>query len=243
MYIRQLGYGDWMVTVEDAIIARYTKDGKHFEILVDPDIAYDLKEGKTVSLNRMLAANIIFTDAKKGTKASASDIQTIFATTDVEKVAEAIVKKGDLQLTTEFRRKKGDEKKKQIASFISKHAINPQTRVPHPQERVLNAMDIAKVNIDPFKPAEQQVDDVVKALKAVLPISMEEAELSIEVPAQFAGRAYGILKEYNIQKEQWLSNGSLLAKISIPAGLKESVYRRINSLTAGSAKIVEEVKR
>ncbi len=232
-----------MVTVEDAIIARYTKDGKHFEALVDPDMAYDLKEGKTVSLSRMLAANIIFTDAKKGTKAGSNDIQSVFATTDVEKITEIIVKKGELQLTTEFRRKKTEERRKQIATFISRHAINPQTRVPHPQDRILNAMDIARVNVDPFKPAEQQVDDVIKVLKAVLPISIEEAELNIEVPAQFAGRAYGMLKEYNIQKEQWLSNGSLIVKISIPAGLKESIYRKINALTAGNAKIMEEVKK
>lgn len=232
-----------MVTVEDAIIARYTKDGKHFEILVDPAIAYDLKEGRIVSLSRMLAANIVFTDAKKGTKAGTVDLQTAFATSDVEKIAEAIVKKGELQLTTEFRRKKTEERRKQIATFISRHAINPQTKVPHPPDRILNAMDIAKVNVDPFKPAEQQVEETIKALKSVLPISMEEAELNIEIPAQFAGRAYGMLKEYNIQKEQWLQNGSLIVKISIPAGLKESIYRKINALTAGNAKIMEEVKR
>ena len=191
LYYRQLDYGDSMVTVEDAIIARYTKDGKHFEILVDPYIAYDLKEGRTVSLGRMLAANIIFTDARKSTKSNTSDMQAVFATTDVEKVAEVIVKKGDLQLTTEFRRKKIDERKRQVASFISRHAINPQTKLPHPQERVLNAMGMAKVNIDPFKGAEQQVDDVIKALKTVLPISMEEVELNIEVPAQYAGHAHG----------------------------------------------------
>src|SRR3989344_2464638 len=104
-----------MVTVEDAIIARYTKDGKHFEILVDPIIAYDLREGKTVSLGRMLAANIVFTDARKGTKAGAADVQTAFGTSDVEKIAEIIIKKGDLQLTTEFRRKKTEERRKQVA--------------------------------------------------------------------------------------------------------------------------------
>ena len=232
-----------MVTVEDAIIARYTKDGRHFEILVDPAIAYDLKEGRTVSLGRMLAANIVFTDAKKGTKAGSHDIQAVFATTDVEKIAETIVKKGELQLTTEFRRKKTEERRKQIATFISKYAINPQTRMPHPPDRILNAMDIAKVNVDPFKPAEQQVEETIKALKSILPISMEEAELNIEVPAQFAGRAYGALKEFNIQKEQWLANGSLIVRIAIPAGLKESVYRKINALTGGNARIVEEVKR
>jgi len=232
-----------MVTVDNAIIARYTRDGKHFEILVDPEIAYDLREGKIVSLGKMLAANIIFTDSKKGTRAGTDNIQSVFDTTDVEKVAEAIIKKGDLQLTTVFRRKKIDERRKQIASFISKHAINPQTRLPHPQDRILNAMDMTKINIDPFRPAEQQIDDTIKALKPILPISIEEVELNIEIPVQYAGRAYGLLKEYKIQKEQWLTNGALVVKITIPAGLKEVVFKRVNALTAGNAKIVEEVKK
>ena len=38
-----------MVTVDQAIIAKIDKDGKHFEVLVDADIAYDLKEGMIVS--------------------------------------------------------------------------------------------------------------------------------------------------------------------------------------------------
>ncbi len=232
-----------MVTVEDAIIARYTASGKHFEILVDPIIAYDLREGKTVSLGRMLAANIIFTDARKGTKAGAADVQAAFGTSDVEKIAEIIIKKGDLQLTTEFRRKKTEERRKQIATFISRNAINPQTKVPHPPDRVLNAMDMAKVNVDPFKPAEQQVEETIKAIKSILPISIEEAVLNIEIPAQYASRAHGVLKEFHVEKEQWLSNGSLLAKITVPAGIKENVYRKLNALSAGTAKITEETKK
>jgi len=126
-----------MVTVDEAIIARYEREGKHFEILVDPQIAYDLRGGKSAPISKLLAVNAVFTDTKKGEKASPTDIQSVFGTTDVEKIGEIIVKKGDIQLTTEFRRKKLDEKKKQIASFISKHAMNPQTKLPHPQDRIL----------------------------------------------------------------------------------------------------------
>ena len=98
-----------MVTVEKAIIARIDKYGKHFEILVDSELAYDLKENKSVSINKMLAINQVFTDAKKGMKAGAGDLQKAFNTDDVEKIASIIVKEGDLQLTTDFRRRKVDE--------------------------------------------------------------------------------------------------------------------------------------
>lgn len=228
-----------MVTVDEAIIAKIAKDGKHFEVLVDPDIAYDLKEGKIVSLSRMLAVNQIFTDSKKANKAAPSDIERAFHTTDVEKIAEDIVKHGEIQLTTEFRRRKIDERKKQIAAFINKNAINPQTKAPHPPERIITAMEQAHFQVDPFKSADQQVDDAVKAIKPILPLVIEELTLFVEIPAKYSSRAYGIVKEFNMQQDKWLADGSLVAKISIPAGMKENVYRRLGAATEGTAKIEE----
>lgn len=231
-----------MVTVDEAIIAKIDKAGKHFEILVDPELAYDLREGKSVSVNRMLATNVVCTDSKKGLRASPKDIETAFGTLDIEKIGESIVRHGEIQLTTEFRRKKVEERRKQIAAFISRNAINPQTRVPHPPERILNAMEQGRVSVDPFKPAEQQVDDVVKVIKEILPISIEQTTLNIEIPARYSARAYGVVKEYGIEKEEWLSDGSFFARITIAAGLKENVYRRLAALTEGNVK-VEEIKK
>ena len=228
-----------MVTVDEAIIAKLVRDGKHFEILVDADIAYDLKEGKTVSISRMLAVNEVFTDAKKANRAAPSDTQKAFGTNDIEKIGQEIVKHGDIQLTTEFRRRKTEEKRKQIAAFISKNAINPQTKLPHPLERITSAMEQAHVSVDPFKPAENQVDGVIAAIKKIMPISVEEITLFIEISAKYSSRAYGIVKEFGIQQDKWLADGSLTAKITIPAGMKESVYRRLGAATEGTAKIEE----
>lgn len=231
-----------MVTVDEAIIARLEKGGKHFEVLVDADLAYELKEGKTVSLSRMLAANIVFSDARKAVKASPADIESAFGTQDTEKVAEFIVRHGDVQLTTDFRRRKMEERRRQIAGLISKTAMNPQTKLPHPADRILRAMELAKVSIDPFRQAEQQLPDVIKALKPVIPISVEEIEIEVEIPAQYSGRAYSAVHEYTVRKEQWLGNGNLYAKIAVPAGMRESAFRRLNVLTDGTAKITEGMK-
>lgn len=228
-----------MVTIDEAIIARIEIKGKHFEILVDSEIAYGLKEGKIVSISRMLAVNQVFTDARKGTKASNAEIMKEFGTDNLDKIAEHIIKKGSIQLTTEFKRRKTDERRKQIATLISRNAINPQTKAPHPQDRILAVMDQVRFNTDPFRPAEQQVDDALKAIKSVLPISMEEATLAIEIPAKYASRCYGMLKEYKMLQDKWLSDGSFCAKITIPAGLKESVFRMLNSATQGEVKIQE----
>jgi len=142
-----------MVTVEDAVIAKIEKGGTHFEVLVDPAIAYDLKEGMAVSLGRMLAVNAVFTDSKKGLRASDKHLQEMFKTDDIEKIARDIVVNGDVQITTEFRRKKIEERKRQIAEFISRNAHNPQTGTPHPpdeQEPVKVASAIHALNLSCF---------------------------------------------------------------------------------------------
>jgi ribosome maturation protein SDO1 len=227
-----------MVTVEKAIIARIKKGGKQFEVLVDSDMAYDLKSGKIVSLQRMLAVNHVYTDSKKGDQAGPSDLQKIFGTSDVEKIAEEIVKHGEIQLTTDYKRKKVEEKRKQIIAFIARNAMDPRSKLPHPPERIQNAMEQARVQIDAFRSAEQQVDDVLKAIRSILPISIEEVSLIAEIPAQYTANIQRVMREYGAFTEQWLGN-SMIIKITIPAGLKEKFYNHVNHITEGNAKITE----
>lgn len=236
---RNLIYGERMVTVEKAIIAKLNKGGKWFEVLVDPELAYDLRSGKSVSINKMLAISQIFTDAKKGDRVTIADLENAFGTSEANKVAEIIVKTGEIQLTAEFRRKKTEEKRKQIASLISRAAIDPRTKMPHPHERVLNAMEQAHVNVDPFIPAEQQTADAIKAIKPILPLSIEEVELRVEIPAQYSGRVHGAIREYGTYSEQWVGQ-TLAITIKIPAGLKEKFYSHMTGITENNARINEK---
>ena len=72
-------------------IARLTKDNEHFEILVKPDKALDYRTGKTSRITEVLAAEIIFADANKGTKVSEENMNKAFATTDPLKIADEIL--------------------------------------------------------------------------------------------------------------------------------------------------------
>ena len=47
-----------MVSLEDAVIARYEKKGMHFEILVDPEVAEEFLDGKDVNLVENLASDM-----------------------------------------------------------------------------------------------------------------------------------------------------------------------------------------
>jgi len=58
--------------------------------------------------------------------------------------------------------------------------------------------------------------------------------IAVRVPAEYAPRAFGTLKEYNIQREEWQANGSLIVIIEMPAGLQGEFYDKINKITAGA---------
>ncbi len=236
--ITQMGAntGDTMVTVDKAIIARMEKSGRHFEVLVDPELAYELRSGKQISVSSMLAVNEVFKDSKKSLKAGPQELEQAFNSADPFAIAEMIVKEGDVQLTTEFRKKKVEEKKKQVATFISKNAMDPRTKLPHPIERVLTSMEQAGVRIDPFKSADKQVEATVEAIKKIIPLSMEKIKLRIRVPAKYSGQAYGVIKGFGANAT-WLGDGSLDAQITVPAGFKDDIFGKIMGIAKGDASI------
>lgn len=231
-----------MVSVEKAVIARLKQQNENFEILVDCDKALEFREGKA-SLEDALATLTVFKDVKKGLHASESEMLRIFGTKDAKGVAETIIKKGDIQLTQEHRNRLREEKKRKIISIIHKNAINTQTNAPHPPDRIERAMHEAKVNIDEFKKAEEQVPEVLHKIKAILPIRFEIMEVSIKIPANYAGKSYTLLKDYGkILKDEWQSDGSLLAIVEIPGGVSEEFEDELNGLTHGNIQI-EVIKR
>ena len=178
-----------MVSVEDAVIARISRKGVNFEILVDPDLALSMRRGAQVNIENVLAVNDILKDSRKGERHTNEDLHKSFGTTDVFAIAEIIIKEGEIQLTTEQRHKMLEDKKKQIADIISKQGLDPKSKLPHPPLRIMNAMEQAHVHVDPFKPAKEQIKIIVEKIQEVLPISLEKIELAIRVPAEYAGKA------------------------------------------------------
>ena len=226
---------------EKFTVARLTKDNEHFEILVKPQKALDYRNGKIPGITDVLAAEIIFSDANKGTKVSEEVMHKAFGTVDPLKIADIILKKGTLQLTTDQRRKMVEDKKRQIIDFISRQAVDPKTNLPHPPARIENAMEQIRYPIDPYKPVEEQAKDIVKLLRPILPLKIEQLVVAIKVPAQHASRAYGTIKSFGtLKREEWRSDGSWYGEIEMPAGTYASVLNKLGDVTKGSgeAKII-----
>lgn len=231
-----------MVSLDEAVIARFKKGEEHFEILIDPDAAADIIDGKDIDILQQLAIDSVFKDAKKGTHASEESLTEIFGTNDVAEISKKIVLKGEIQLTTEQRHKMQRNKKNRIVETIAKNAMDPKTKAPHPRQRIELAMEQAGIHIDPFKPVRDQVKVIIEKLRPIIPISMDHVRISVKIPAEYTGRAYGTVRTYgNLEREDWQSDGSWVGIIRIPAGMQTDFYDKLNDLTKGnvSAKILK----
>jgi ribosome maturation protein SDO1 len=233
------------VSLDEAVVARLEKGGERFEVLVDPEGARKLREGEDVDVEEILAVEQVFRDARKGERASEQAMEEVFGTTEPVKVAEIIIKEGQIQLTAEQRRKMQEEVKRQIIHMIARRAVDPRTGAPHPPERIERAMEEAGVHIDPMKSAEEQVKEVIKQLRPHLPLKFEEVKVAIRIPAKYTGQAMGVVREYgDIEQEEWQQDGSWIAVVRLPAGVQDDFFERLNEITKGDyeSKILEREK-
>jgi ribosome maturation protein SDO1 len=215
------------------VIVKYKHAGDEFEILVNSDMAYEYITGKRSDPLGVLEAEDIFRDANKGEKASDEKLKKAFGTTEVAKIADIMLKKGDVPITTEQRARLADEKRKQIIETIAKNSIDPRTNAPNPPLRVENAMKEARISVDPFKSVAEQVEIVVDKLRPILPLKFTTVKIEVIVPPESANRSFSILKQYGMKSDEWQGNGSLKAVLEFPAGLQGEFFDKINKLTQG----------
>jgi len=232
-----------MVDVDKAVVSRLKKGGMKFEVLVDPIKALNVKKGKQINLDEILAYPGVYHDVRRGDAIPENELQKSFGTTDIYKIARKILMEGELQFTTEQRRKFVEDKTREIADIISKRGINPQTNTPHPPQRILNAMDKAGVHVDPLIDADLQVNKIVESIKPLLPIKFQRVIVRITIPPQFGGKTYSVLKRTMGKfEEKWLNDGSLQVTLDIPVGVQEDMFKNIGDITKGNFRS-EIVKR
>jgi len=227
---------------QEFIIAWIEIKGQKFEIPVKPDLAFKFREGEKVSISEVLWADTIFKDVKKGLKASPDSLKKAFGTEDIIKIAEKILREGQIQLTEEERKKMIEAKRKQIINYIVKNTIDPKAGKPIPEQRIENALDQIRLSIDPFKAAEAQALEAVKKLSILMPIKIAKALLEISIPSEYSSRAYKEIQRLGeVKKTNWGSDGSLKVELEIPAGAQLEVIDKIQTLAKGQANVSVKV--
>ncbi len=227
-----------MTRKHDYVVAWLEVKGQRFEILVRPEYAFKYKEGEKVDLEDVLWTDTIYKDSRRGLKASPEAVRKAFGTDDVRKIADRILREGEIQLTEEQRRKMLEAKKRKIINYIAKNAIDPVTKKPIPASRIEAAMEEARVGIDLYKDAESQAVEIVRKLARIMRIKLAKAVIEARIPPAYSGRAYSELQRMGeLKRAEWLNDGSLLVELEIPAGAQVEVTSRIQNIARGQAQV------
>jgi len=222
----------------DAVVVGLKREHLRYEIFVDTDLAFKYRRGEDIPIESILKSYELYEDARRGERAQDELLEDHFGSTDIFEIAQEIIKHGEFKLTHEQRKQLEAEKTEAIITYISKRAMNPQTGHPHPPDRIRQAMEEAKIHVNPFIDVEEQVQTVVKSLLVILPISFESVKLQITIPAAFSGKGYNMVASAGIIKsESWEQNGSWTGLVELPASQRQSLYDDLSKLTKGQVKI------
>ena len=227
-----------MVSLEDAVTARFETGGNRFEILVDPKAAQEYSEGEEIDWEDAIAADGIWSDSSKGERAPDILVNNTFGSLELVSIYKKILDEGTIQLTSQQRKEMVELKKKQIIAQIVANAMNPQTGGAHPPQRIENAIEEARYSVDPMEPVEKQVENVVKRIKALIPISFEKIRVAVKIQAIHVGKCYGQLSGIGkIENEEYQKDGSWIGIIEMAAAAQTKLEDLLGSVTKGTAEI------
>ena len=216
-------------------LARLKKNGEIFEIVVEPSLAIKSKETKDIDIRDILKSEKIFSDAKKGLLASEHKLKEIFNNENILEIAKTILNNGEIQLTSEYRQGLIETKKKHIIEIIHKTSVDPSTGLPHPLTRIENAFIEAKLHIDEFKSAKEQLEEIIKQIRPILPLNFEIKDIEIKIPAEYVGKANAVVRGLvKIKKEDWLSDGSWMCIVEVPVATQQELFDRLNDVVHGN---------
>ena len=225
-----------MVSLEDSVIARFETGGDRFEILVDPRAAQDYKEGGDIDWEEAIAADGIWNNSSKGERSPDILVNNTFGSLDLVEIYKKILKEGKIQLTSQQRKEMIEQKRKQIIAYIVANAMNPQTGGAHPPQRIENAIEEARYSVDPMETVEKQVENIVKNIKTLIPISFEKIQVAVKIQAIHVGKCYGQLSGIGkIMNEEYQKDGSWIGIMEMSATSYNRLEDVLGTVTKGTA--------
>jgi len=227
-----------MVSLDEAVLARWEYGGKRYEILVDPDLVESFKaDPSSVNIDDFLATDEVWNDARGGDRPTEDAIEATFGTQEIGEIAAMILEKGSIQLTTNQRKDLVEQKRQLIIQEIHSTAIDPKAKTPHPKTRIELALEESRFSVDPFKRLEVQIKDAIEILKPLIPLSFEPVRIAFRIPGSGYGACGKFLRPY-IDKDEWLSNGDWACIIECPPGMAGNLIGKVKSV-ASNAEVKE----
>lgn len=219
------------VQLTNVAVVRMNKGGKRFEIACYRNKVVDYRQGLETDLSEVLQTDRVFANVSKGEFAKAKDMQKVFGTKDEDEISKLILSKGQLQVSDKERSQQLEKTSAQIAEWISKNCVQPDTDRPYTISQIRHAMQQANVSIHPTKPLKRQYLDCVKLLQKKLPIQRAKMELLLLVPPEYQQDMEDALDDNNVsfpQQEPPATEETSQSFLKYQILVDPSLYRILN---------------
>ncbi|KAJ7596828.1 Shwachman-Bodian-diamond syndrome protein-domain-containing protein [Mycena floridula] len=169
------------IKLTNVSIVRLKKGGKRFEIACYKNKVQEWRTGVETSIDDVLQISSVFVNVSKGEVAKNGDLQKAFGTTDVPKVVEEILKKGEVQVGEKERDHDLSALRKEIATLIAAKCVDPSTQRAYPVGLIEKAMAEAGVSVKQNKTAKSQVSECIKLLQTDSQLPIQRARMRIRI--------------------------------------------------------------
>jgi ribosome maturation protein SDO1 len=105
-----------------------------------------------------------------------------------------------------------------LVTYLNKNYIDPRSKLPHPIVRLEQAMENAKIRIDPDGSAIKQAEALIKSLEGNLTFVKSEMEATLTIDTQYLGQVSNTVHAMaSIKREEYTATG-VIWELGIPPG-------------------------
>ena len=205
---------------------RMTKGGIHFEIACYRNKVISWRNKIESDLGEVLQVDSVFTNVSQGMLASKKDLLSAFGSADLEVAIRHILDHGELQISEQERESLQESMFRDVAAIVVDKAVNPENNRPYTLSMIQNAMKDIHYSVSTTKGAKSQALDVIRRLKAVMPIARAKMKVRLECPNSLWKTVCAAIEDENLGMDLGtVKSGSI--------GMEGTVFGSSSSIAGG----------
>ena len=200
---------------------------KKLELLCVPETVYPYRAGR-LKLDRVLASDQIYRDAKKGDIASDQMISSVLPDLTRAQAIEHILTHGDCPWTTAELRALKQERHNQLINYLVSNFTDPNG-LTYPRSRIETVLKEAKVQVDHNKTAEQNFNKFRRKIVDLIALKPKLGlKLTINVSPQDAVKLSSSIHKYIVNSNYATDQVEL--ELDVPADQVQRVQHMLTQL-------------
>lgn len=183
---------------------RFKKGKYNFEILTRNGAVKLFKENK-LGWGKVLAVEAVFTNAKKGNLARASDLISVFGTDNIDKCAQQIINQGNAQISASQKREAVKKHQREIVAYLNKTYVN-KNGLPYSSSQL--ELFLAEAKIKYTSSMKTDAESLIKKLQGKLVFRKAVQDYTLFIGQEYARKCAKIVYKFSSNfQEKWSREG------------------------------------